>query len=62
MEMQKKDEVIHKVNAAIELLAAARNTAVETNPLAASVPEFANLLEINKELGSIMRAVSKMNL
>ena len=61
-EITPKDEIIHKISAACELLASAKIVATEANPLASSVPEINRLGEVTKELNGLMQSISRMRL
>ena len=61
-EMTTRDKVIHKIAAASELLIEAHSVALESNPLATSVPEITALQAKAKELNALMQSISRMRL
>lgn len=59
-EMTPRDELIHKLAAAQQLLIEAKAVAVKANSLAVNVPEVQRMDSMSKEVSDLMRAVSRM--
>ncbi len=58
--MSVQQEVIKQVNEASKNLLGAYSLATQTNPMAADLPVFQKLLELQKELGTVMQNISKV--
>lgn len=59
-EMTTRDELVHKLAAAQQLLIEARNVALQANTLAVNVPEVQRMDSMAKDISELMRAISKM--
>ncbi len=53
-------EVIKKINEGAGCLSAAYAMAVQKNGMAADLPCFQRLMELQKELGTVMQQISKV--
>lgn len=58
--MSVQQEVIKDISAAAKTLLGAHSTAVKANPMAQDLPVFKRLMEMQKELGTIMQEISKV--
>ena len=58
--MSVQQEVIKHVNSASASLKEAYSLAVRTNPMAQDLPAFLKLVELQKELGTVMQQISKV--
>lgn len=58
--MSVQQEVIKKINGAAKEILAAHTLAVQTNPMAESLPVFQKLVQLQKQLGEVMQEISKV--
>lgn len=61
-QMAPRDEMLHKIMAAQQLLIEAKNVAITANTLASQVPAVQRLEAMGKECGELMRHVARMQL
>lgn len=59
-EMGTRDKLIHKLSAAQQLLLEAKGEAMQANSIAINVPEVQRMDSMAKEIGELMRNVSRM--
>lgn len=55
-----QQEVIQKLNVAAKELLAAHSLATKANPMAQDLPVFQRLMEMQRELGTLMQGISKV--
>ena len=58
--MSVQQEVIQKLNVAAKELLAAHSLAAKANPMAQDLPVFQRLMELQKELGTLMQGISRV--
>ena len=58
--MSVQQAVIKDIAAAAKTLLGAHSAAVKANPMAQDLPVFKRLMELQKELGTVMQEISKV--
>lgn len=58
--MSVQQEVIKQISEASKVLLAAYSTATKANPMAEDLPVFQRMMQIQRELGTVMQEVSKV--
>jgi len=58
--VSQQQEVIRQLNEASKLILGAYSLAINTNPMAADLPVFQDLLQLQKNLAEMMQQVGKV--